>query len=770
MRRAAAGWRSHIAISVALVAAGLPTNLVLAQQAVARPPASASSSAGGYADPALCAQCHAEIAKSFRSTGMGRSFYRLPADVPAADLTTSQPFYHTASDNYFLMIKRGGEYFQRRWRIGLDGKETDVDERRADYVLGSGNHSRTYLHLTSRNTLQQLPLGWYAEKGGYWGMNPGYDRPDFPGATRLAGYQCMFCHNAYPKIPGGHQEERAEAQYLTPLPVGIDCQRCHGPGQRHIAAAGKPGVTREEIRAAIVNPKRLSPQREMEVCLQCHLETTILPLPHSVQRQNRGPFSYVPGQPLVDFRLSFDRASGPGDRLEVAHAGYRLLESQCYLKSQGRLRCTTCHDPHQAQQGEAAAAHYNGICLTCHQTALRQSIAAGAHTADSACVTCHMPKRRTDEAVHIVMTDHYIRRRQPATLDLLAEKDTSSETPATAYRGEVVAFYPAQLPATSENALDTAVAQILDRSNLKDGLPRLAGLIEKYRPPAAAYYADMAEGYLAAGDRARGMLYFEQAVQRAPASPDLLLRFANALVESQQWVKAESLLRSVTARAAGDPVAWGLLGQALWMQDKNAEARSVLEKAVKLDGDLPDLHNYLGGLLVRGGDLSGAEKEFRAALRIEPGAAEWQANLANLLASRGDAREAGYRFELSIRLKPGYAGAHVGYARLLANSNRYEEAEKQAKAAVDADPGAPDAHELWGNLLAARGDMDGAARELQTAVRQLPGFWRAHYELADVLLRKGDNAGAVQHLKIAAQGEDPQVKVAAQQLLQKLGR
>jgi len=725
-------------------------------------------SANTYVDPALCAQCHREIADNFRKTGMGRSFYRLPRDGP--DLAPGKPFYHAASDNYFAMIARGGKYYQRRWQIGFDGKETNVDEQQVDFVLGSGNHSRTYLHLTSRNTLQQLPLGWYSEKGGYWGMNPGYDRPDFPGATRPVGYQCMFCHNAYPRIPEGHPEEGAEARYLLPLPEGIDCQRCHGPGRRHVSAVSKPGAAPDEVRAAIVNPGRLSPQREMEVCLQCHLETTHLPLPNSIQRRNRGPFSYVPGQALGDFRLSFDRATGPEERFEVAQAGYRTLESQCYRKSQGKLRCTTCHDPHDVPRGETAAAHYNAVCLTCHQSALRRAVEAGTHTADSACVSCHMPKRRTDESVHIVMTDHYIRRRQPTTGDLLAEKDVSLESPPTPYRGEVVPYYPAHLLATAENALDAAVAQLRDRSNLKDGLPRLAGLIEKYRPPAAGYYADLAEGYLAAGDGARAILCFEQALRRAPASVAMLLRYGNALVVSEQWAKAESVLRRVTAQAADDPVAWGLLGQALWQQNKNAEAKSAFGKAIGLDSELPDLHNYLGGLLARGGDLAGAEKEFRAALRIEPGIAEWQANLANLLASRDQVSEAVYHFELSIRLKPGYAASRLGYARLLANTNRNDEAERQARAAVEADAGAAGAHELWGYLLAAKGDVDGALRELQAAVSLQPDFWRAHYELGAVLGRKGDTAAASEQLTIAAQGTDAETRAAAQQLLQTLRR
>jgi predicted CXXCH cytochrome family protein len=747
-------------------ALSLAIGVLLAGQAYAQPAASNNSS-NNYVDPALCAHCHAQIASNYRKTGMGRSFYGV-AGVPAGELTTAKPFYHAASDNYFAMVARAGKYYQRRWQIGFDGKESNIEEKQVDFAMGSGNHSRTFLHLTGRNTLEQLPLGWYAEKGGYWGMNPGYDKPDFPGATRLAGYQCMFCHNAYPGIPNGHREEGAEAQYVAPLPQGIDCQRCHGPGQRHIAAVSRLGATPEAIRAAIVNPKRLSPERELEVCLQCHLETSSQPLPHSVQRQNRGPFSYLPGQPLGDFRLSFDRASAKEDRLEVAHAGYRLMQSQCFRKSEGRLRCTTCHSPHNVAQGETAAAHYNGVCLNCHQAAIERLVATDAHPADSACVTCHMPKRRTDESVHVVMTDHYIRRRQPAGADLLAEKDVSSETPATPYSGEALLYYPAQLPATAENALDVAVAQIRDRSNLKDGLPRLASLIEKYRPQPAGYYAELAEGYLASGDTARGDRYFEEAVRHAPASVAISLKFGNALVQSQRWPRAETVLRGVTARAGDDPVAWGLLGQALFQQEKNAEAKLALERALKLNPDLPDLHNYLGGLLVRGGDLAMAQKEFAAALRIQPGVAEWQANLANLLASQNLAADAQYHFELSIRLKPNYAASRLGYARLLANTNRIEEAQQQAQAAVTADAGNAPAHELWGALLDAKGDLAAASRELQTAVRLQPDFWRAHYELGTVLARQGDTAAAREQWKLAAQGTDPQAKAAALQLLQNL--
>ena len=187
--------------------------------------------ANAFIDPAVCGECHAGKAGTYSQTGMGRSFYRLTSQTAVEDFKSGLPFYHPASDTYLTVFERAGNYFQRRWQTGFDGRETSVEEKQIDFVLGSGNHARTYLHLTERGTLQQLPLGWYAERGGYWAMNPGYDKADYGGSTRVIHYECMFCHNAYPRIPEGHQEAGAEAQYRQPLPEGIDCQRCHGrPG------------------------------------------------------------------------------------------------------------------------------------------------------------------------------------------------------------------------------------------------------------------------------------------------------------------------------------------------------------------------------------------------------------------------------------------------------------------------------------------------------------------------------------------------------------
>ncbi|MEO8373573.1 MAG: tetratricopeptide repeat protein [Candidatus Solibacter sp.] len=693
------------------------------------------------AQVAVCAGCHAEIAAKFSRTGMGRSF----SAATGTESLAAAPYFHAASGAYFAMVQRSGQLFQRRWELGPDGKLSNVEEKSVDFVLGSGNHAKTYLHLTARGTLQQLPLGWYAEKGGYLGMNPGYDRSDYPGSTRAITYECMACHNAFPKIPAANREAGAEARYVAPLPQGIDCQRCHGAGTEHAASGGS---------AALVNPAKLDAARQLEVCMQCHLETSSRLLPHSIQRHGRGPFSYAAGQPLGDFTLAFDRAAGKNDAVEVAGGAYRFRQSACFLKSEGKLRCTTCHDPHDIPRGEPATAAYNKVCAACH-TAER-----GAHRAGENCVGCHMPKTRTDDAVHIVITDHRI---QPGPLqgDLTAEKAEIRETPENAYRGPVAPYYPAQA-----DALYTAVAQVRDGSNLAAGLAQLARLVERQKPAASGFWVDLGEAYRASGDLAKAARAFEAALARAPQSTVIALKLGNALIEARRWVEAETALRKVSVRAPSDPLAWGLLGWALWQLDRRVEARAALEKSVKLDPELAEIRNYLASFLRGTRDMAGAEREFREAVRLLPGVAEWRTNLGGVLAVQGKTAEARYEFERAINLKPGDAASRFEYGRFLAATGDEAKAEEHARAAVAADGKMAGARELWGALLLNRGDLAGAVRELGEAVRLAPDFARAQFELGAALYAKGDATAGVEHLRIAIKLGDPN----AAEYLRKLGR
>ena len=99
-----------------------------------------------YANPSTCAQCHPAIAATYRKTGMGRSFRKIRNKEDIGAEVPAKPFYHAPSASYFQMQYRDDAWYQRRWQTGFDGKETNVDEKRVDYIMGSGNHSRTFLH------------------------------------------------------------------------------------------------------------------------------------------------------------------------------------------------------------------------------------------------------------------------------------------------------------------------------------------------------------------------------------------------------------------------------------------------------------------------------------------------------------------------------------------------------------------------------------------------------------------------------------------------
>jgi tetratricopeptide (TPR) repeat protein len=679
---------------------------VLAAIALASPLLLCAAEAG-YVDSQVCARCHRQIYESFSRTGMGRSFERVE---PAA--WRDGEYFHPASEQHFTMYRRQGRFYQRR--------ETNVVEMTADFVLGSGNHSRTYLHRTTDGRFLELPVGWYSENGGYWAMNPGYDRPDHLDFRRRVDNECLFCHTAYPRAayPGAGYPGAA----ANPL-AAIDCQRCHGPGAEHVRNP-KPG--------SIVNPARLSPARQLEVCLQCHLESTSRRLPYAIRRYDRGAFSYRPGEPLENYIFHFDRMPGTGyeDNLEIDHAGYRLLQSACFRKSNGALTCTTCHNPHAESRN---AAVYIRACIGCH---------AEAHRQGENCLECHMPKRRTSDAIHVTVTDHALVRRRPDR-DLMAPLREIHDSALTAYRGEVVPLYPAH-PA-AEGELYLPAAQVTDGANLKAGIPRLRAAIEKYRPNQAEFYFELAEAYTRTGEHSSAIPFYREALARKPALAGALRGLAQTLIETGQAAEAIQILEA----APPDPATLNALGEALLRLGRIQDAVAALRHALRIEDDLLEARINLGVALYRLGDSAGAIAALREAIRLSPGSAAAHSNLASIFDARGDLEQARFHFERAIRADPASAVARYNYGRALAAAKRDAEAEAQLNEAVRLDRKLAEAWVSLGLLRARAGRREEAIAFYREALRANPELAAAHFNLGRVLLETGDALEARQHFESA---------------------
>ena len=724
-----------------------------------------------FVDPRLCNGCHTGIYDTYRLTGMAKAFYRPSPANTIENYGKGNPFYHAPTGAYYTMAQRAGKYFQQRWQIGADNKPAYRQEWQIDFVMGSGNHVRTYLHRGANGTLIELPLAWYSEKGGYWAMNPGYDTDRFITPRKIA-YECMFCHNSYPRIPAGHERANSVPAYLDPVPEGIDCQRCHGPGGRHVRAAQAQGAHQEDVRRTIVNPARLSADRQMEVCMQCHLQTTSLRLPAAIRRFDRGPFSYHAGQPLSDFLLFFDRgavteATGSQAKFEIVSSVVRLRESQCFLQSKGGLTCLTCHNPHRIPRGEDASRHYNAVCRQCHGGGLDSLVASNRHTSATDCVSCHMPKRRTDDVIHAVITDHLIQRPKPSN-DLLAEIAEFHETEKTAYHGEVVPYYPKPLSPTGGDQLYLAVAQVEHDSNLSQGIEQLTREIEKQKPRNAEFYFALGEAWRSKGDASKAVMAYEQAVDRDPSSAWTLRRQADALEALGQRPRAADALNRAIQAAPDDARGWYALGELYSRAGRHADEIRAFRKSAELDPDLPDAYNNLGSAMAETGNLKEAEAAFLSALRVQPDFADAQANLGTLLASEGELAQAADHFERSLKAKPENAMARCNFAVALARLNRLEDARRQLELALQTDPNLPEAHDLLGGVLQNENHVDAAIREYQECLRLRPDFSRAHLDLGTALAEKGDMRGAVEHLRRAANGADPAVKQRALDALKQL--
>jgi tetratricopeptide (TPR) repeat protein len=715
----------------------------------------------GYADPGACQRCHGDIAASYGKTGMGQSFHRAGTASRIEDFQIHNTIYNQASDRYYRMVARDGALFEQRFQIGFGGKETNREEMRIDYIVGSGNHAHTYLHRTSEGKLIELPVSWYSELGGYWEMSPGYDDAHQQDFRRAIPYECMACHNGYPHPDPAANPNPDKNIFGADLPEGIDCQRCHGPGQAHIDAV-QGGKGYEAIRSAIVNPARLSRDRQMEVCMQCHLETTSWPLPHALRRFDKTAFSYRPGEPLEDYQLAFDQKPGTGydDKFQVVSQAYRLRKSACFQNSQ--MTCITCHDPHKQLSGDEATKHYIAVCSSCHRNIHARGVpgydkrAAGTVTDPPNCLTCHMWKRRTEDAVHVVMTDHDIQRYRPKEDPL-----TPSKQIAGYYRGEVVPYYPESFDRVPDGELYLGIAQTEDDANLQAGANRLQHAIAALKPADAEIYFAMGAADSKLGRNAEAIHWYQEALRRRPQDQKILRALGATLDAMGNLQGAAEAGEKAVATAHPDTLALTDLGSVYLKLGRIDDAKRVLREALSIDANIPNAAVLLGMALMREGDTAGAELQYRSAINIEPDLAEPYNNLAGILARRGDYQEAVYEFNAAVKVDPANASIRLNYSIVLAYTGVLDKAAVEAREAVRLAPKSAPVHANLGNILTKSGDQSGAEHEYRTALALDIENGEANLGLANLLVQQGKMKDAQKYYSVAAKSQNAQVRSAA---------
>jgi Tfp pilus assembly protein PilF len=485
----------------------------------------------------VCARCHPREARTYRRHPMGRSF------APMAEVA-GQERYDAAAHNPFpkfgfdYLVERHGErVYHKETRRADDGRLLIDFASEVHYAMGSGTRGRSYL-INHDGYLFQSPISWFAQSG-TWDLSPGYSETQH--FERPIEAQCLFCH-ANDADPVEHTRNR----YRTPLfrSHAIGCERCHGPGELHIASR-QQGELATEFDDTIVNPGRLEPSLREAVCQQCHLQGE-----KRILRRGRQPFDYRPGLPLHLFWSVFVRIPDLIDGRHAVGQVEQMYASRCFRASDGRLGCISCHDPHAMPAPEETTAYYRGRCLTCHaEHGCRLAIADRRVRNQDDCRACHMPRNDSSDIAHTAVTDHRILRK-PAP-------KAPPEPPRPLAPGEnPLAYFHQDLqdPHDHEVSRDLGLALIeLARQHGPRtaplgslALPLLEGAVHRAPDDVAAWEA---KGYALwlQGQATDALDAFEAALSRAPVREQSLNDAALLAEQRKQPDRAISYWRRVIA-------------------------------------------------------------------------------------------------------------------------------------------------------------------------------------------------------------------------------
>ena len=680
-----------------------------------------------FAGDAACFDCHEDLWRSYQAHGMAQSFYPLTPENAVEDFS-GQALFHEGSEFYYRPYREGDRFFQEEYRLDEAGQKTHRLVREMTYVVGSGSAARTYL-AEEGGRLYELPITWYtqAEGGaGTWDFSPGYEVQNGR-FSRLIPDRCMSCHNAVPEtVPF------AEGKY-TDVPQGIGCERCHGPGEAHVESRLAEAEAPDSIDYTIVNPAHLDLDRRLDVCQQCHLQTTI-----SVLRENRGPYSFRPSEDLAR-HVAFFATDEPRSTTSVSvisHAD-RIKASACFLataETPKAMDCVTCHNPHEGFRDQGPA-YFNATCLDCHDApALQQTVAADVqaeHAADANCIACHMPKVEAEDAPHASFTDHWIRVVGEET-DVEGEGETDVEASGPV---ELVPYFERD-EAGPEADVYRGIAYVVygrqkgDREAMRTGVEILDGALARTSDHGEAQFL-LGWARTQLGETAAGIPALERAVELDPGIPERLNALALAYeAEGRDPATIERLYeRALQIQPALADVRVNY-GRFLETRGRLDEALTVYQDAATEQPWLEEAHYNLGTALLQSGRPDEAEAALGRALELQPLYPEALGNLGLLYAIGGRPSEAERLFERAVEVAPESATALGNLGTFYLNQNRIDEAIRLLGQAVEADPRYLDGLVNLALAYFQRDDVAQARTYAQRALDVDPGNAKAQQILA----------------------------------------
>ncbi|MBW3625128.1 MAG: DmsE family decaheme c-type cytochrome [Armatimonadetes bacterium] len=204
-------------------------------------------------------------------------------------------------------------------------------------------------------------------------------------ATFVGSAACLPCHADLSKE---FQRTVHSDALLLAHQIGSQsgCESCHGPGSRH-AATGDPKL--------ILNPMKLAPRRNSELCLRCHTGQVSSHDWQTSAHSQAGVSCSSCHQVMKQVVSKLLRK--PANELCVTC--HRKEAAQFAMVShhpvpEGRMQCVDCHNPHSGVNEAMLRMPANDQCVSCH--AEKQGPFEFEHPAvnggfTEGCLSCHTP-------------------------------------------------------------------------------------------------------------------------------------------------------------------------------------------------------------------------------------------------------------------------------------------------------------------------------------------------------------------------------------------
>jgi TPR repeat protein len=557
-----------------------------------------------YVGMETCKTCHGEIHETFIHTGMGRSFDKASRAKSDAVFDKHAIVYDDKNDFYYQPYFNNDQLFIKEFRLS-NGDTTHSRTEKVSYIIGSGQHTNSHL-LDINGYVHQAPITFYTQTK-KWDLAPGFEQGN-ERFSRIISTECLTCHNHLPKHIKGSENK------YTEMPTGIECERCHGPGEIHVREKSSGNIvdTRTEIDYSIVNPRKLSVDLQMDLCQRCHLQGV------AVLNEGKDFYDFRPGMKLEEVMNVFlPRYTNSHEKFIMASQADRLRMSDCFKT--GEMSCITCHNPHKSIE-VTAIDQYNDACESCHKTAkdvLCSETKITRQAENDNCVNCHMPRTGSIDIPHVNISDHYISKENVKSK--IATRETSSN--------EIARFLGLEiLTKTNPEPLEMARGYV--------------ALFDKFAPDIQML--DSAKKYL------------EQSNYDMEIEFSTWIHYHFARLEFSKIIE---LANNFDINKINNGWTAYRIGESYFKNNELGKAKKYYEKAVEFKRYNLDFQQKLGTTYAKLRDFTKAEKTFKFIIKENPKRPEALTNLGFIYVSKGDYRNGEAFYQKALALNPDYEQA-----------------------------------------------------------------------------------------------------------------